>query len=605
MKHSTRLVLAGLALLLTACSLPSVMPWVSSLKPSGSEDRQINAFFERVYQEDLANRPERQSYRGIKTNYDKWDDRSEAESDRRIAAEQARLEELKSFDFGALSPSRQLSYRLFERQTTRRIEVDEFRHTGYAIHHKNGIHTRVPSFLINIHKVTDLSDARAWVKRLEGVPELFDQVIIQTQMAADNSVYAPDWSYPRTIESARNVITGAPFDTSGKDSTLLNDIKTKLANIDGSDEDKAAVLVAAHEALLEAVEPAYLKLIGVLEEQSTHASGDDGIWQVPNGAAYYNMKLRHYTTTDLTAAQVHQMGLDNVARIHDEMRQIMKKVKFDGSLQEFFEFMRTDPQFFLPSTDEGRAEYLANATNYIDVMRARLPEAFGILPKADIRVKRVEPFRERSAGKAFYQSPAIDGSRPGTYYANLYNMEDMPLYQAAALAYHEGIPGHHMQRSIQQELKGVPSFQKFSGFTAYTEGWGLYTEYLPKEMGFYEDPYSDFGRLAMELWRACRLVVDTGMHDKKWTREQAIQYQVDNTPNSMGDIVKAIERYAVNPGQATAYLIGKLKIVEVREKARAEMGDRFDIRAFHDEVLKDGPVPLDILEEKIEAWSKS
>lgn len=227
------------------------------------------------------------------------------------------------------------------------------------------------------------------------------------------------------------------------------------------------------------------------------------------------------------------------------------------------------------------------------------------MPQADIIVKRVEPFREKSAGLAFFQSPAIDGSRPGTYYANLYNMADMPLYKAEALAYHEGIPGHHMQISIQQELKDVPNFQRFGGFTAYTEGWGLYTEYLPKEMGFYQDSWSDFGRLSMELWRACRLVVDTGLHDKRWTREEAIQYLRDNTPNPEGDMVKSIERYAANPGQATAYLIGKLKIVEVREKARAEMGERFDIRGFHDEVLKDGPVPLDILEEKIEAWSKS
>lgn len=604
MKHLIKMTLASMLFILAACTEP---PLESSAEPdvSVNENVRIKAFFERTYQEDLTSSPETMSRRGIKIDYDKWNDRSEAEADRKAALRKARLEELKAFDFNALDPSLQLSYRLFERHATRRIEADAYRHTGYAIHHKNGIHTRVPSFLINIHKVTDLSDAQAWVSRLEGVPALFDQVIIQTQMAADNSVFAPDWSYPRMIESAQNVIAGAPFDSSGENSTLLTDIKSKLANIKASDEEKAAVLGAAQKALLEAVGPAYEKLIAVLEEQSNHASGDDGIWKVPNGAAYYNMKLRHYTTTDLTATQIHQLGLDNVTRIHGEMRQIMDKVGFDGTLQEFFEFMRTDPQFVLPSDVKGRAQYLATANEYIDVMRDRLPEVFGILPKADIRVKRVEPFREKSAGKAFYQRGAIDGSRPGTFYANLYHMEDMPTYQAAALAYHEGIPGHHMQFSIQQELSDIPSFQRFSGFTAYTEGWGLYTEYLPKEMGFYEDPYSDFGRLAMELWRACRPVVDTGLHAQKWTREQAIQYQVDNTPNSIGDIEKAIERYAVNPGQATAYLIGKLKIIEVREKARAQMGDKFDIRAFHDEVLKDGPVPLDILEEKIEAWSKS
>jgi uncharacterized protein (DUF885 family) len=217
-------------------------------------------------------------------------------------------------------------------------------------------------------------------------------------------------------------------------------------------------------------------------------------------------------------------------------------------------------------------------------------------------VKRVEPFREKSAGKAFYQRPSPDGSRPGIYYANLYDMADMPTYQMEALAYHEGIPGHHMQLAIQQELEGIPSFRRYSGVTAYTEGWGLYTEYLPKEMGFYQDPYSDFGRLAMELWRAARLVVDTGLHDKQWTREEATQWLLDNTPNPEGDARKAIDRYIVMPGQATAYKIGMLKILQLREHARAELGEAFDIGAFHDVILENGPLPLAILEEQVEAW---
>jgi len=244
---------------------------------------------------------------------------------------------------------------------------------------------------------------------------------------------------------------------------------------------------------------------------------------------------------------------------------------------------------------------LAEAVRLIDVMRTRLPEIFGLLPKAELVVKRVEAFREQSAGKAFYQGPPADGSRPGIFYANLYNMADMPKYQMEALAYHEGIPGHHMQRAISAELEGIPEFQKYAGFTAYSEGWGLYTEQLAREMGFYQDPYSNFGRLAMELWRACRLVVDTGIHSKRWTREEAIEYLVNNTPNSISDSTKAIERYIAMPGQATAYMIGKLKIVELREKARAAMGDDFDIRQFHDELLKDGAVPLSLLEQKVDA----
>jgi len=248
---------------------------------------------------------------------------------------------------------------------------------------------------------------------------------------------------------------------------------------------------------------------------------------------------------------------------------------------------------------------LAEATRIIDTMKSRLDELFIVKPKADMVVKAVEPFREQSAGKAFYEQPSMDGSRPGIYYANLYRMSGMPKYQMEALAYHEGIPGHHMQIAIAQELDNVPKFRKFGGYTAYIEGWGLYTEFLPKEIGMYQDPYSDFGRLAMELWRACRLVVDTGLHDKKWSREQAIQYLVDNTPNSKGEAVNAIERYIVMPGQATAYTVGMLKMLELREKAKTELGDKFDIRQFHDVVLKNGAVPLDVLEQLVDQYIQS
>jgi len=241
----------------------------------------------------------------------------------------------------------------------------------------------------------------------------------------------------------------------------------------------------------------------------------------------------------------------------------------------------------------------------IDVMKTKLPSVFNLIPKAKLEVKAVEAFREKSAGKAFYNRPAPDGSRPGVYYANLYDMNDMPIYQMEALAYHEGVPGHHMQLSISQELKGVPKFRKYGSMTAYTEGWGLYSEYLPKEMGFYEDPYSDFGRLAMEIWRAARLVVDTGLHHKKWTREEAIDYLVTNTPNPKGDCIKAIERYIVMPGQATAYKIGMIKILELRENAKTALGEKFDLAEYHDVVLASGPVPLNILEERVNEWIAS
>ena len=238
-------------------------------------------------------------------------------------------------------------------------------------------------------------------------------------------------------------------------------------------------------------------------------------------------------------------------------------------------------------------------------MEGRLDSLFLTKPKAKLKVKAVESFREKSAGKAFYQQPAPDGSRPGIYYANLYDMAAMPSYQMAALAYHEGIPGHHMQIAIKQELTDIPKFRKFGGYTAYTEGWGLYSEMIPKEIGLYQDPYSDFGRLAMELWRACRLVVDTGIHTKKWTREQGIEYYVTNTPNAKSDAVKMVERHIVMPSQATAYKIGMMKIIELREKSRKLLGDKFDIKEFHDIVLKNGPVPLNVLSELVDSYIES
>src|SRR5690554_1200903 len=287
------------------------------------------------------------------------------------------------------------------------------------------------------------------------------------------------------------------------------------------------------------------------------------------------------------------------------MRGIMAQVNFEGTLQDFFEYMRNNDEFVYPDTAEGREQYIADATILIDVMRGRLDELFITKPKADLIVKAVEPFREKSAGKAFYQPPSMDGSRPGVYYANLYDMASMPSYQMEALAYHEGIPGHHMQLAIQQELEGIPSFRKFGRYTAYTEGWRLYTELLPKEIGFYQDPYSDFGRLAMELWRAVRLVVDTGIHAKQWTREESIDFYVQNTPNAEADARKMVERHIVMPSQATAYKIGMLKILELREKAKQELGDQFDIRQFHDVVLANGPVPLNILEQFVDEYIQS
>ena len=573
-----------------------------------AETARINAFFEQKYNEGVARSPQTQTYLGIKDDYDKWDDSSDANQVREMEIFRAEIAEMReNFDFDLLDEQAALSYRLKEYQLEQAERSFEHRHNTLMFSQMRGQHSGIPAFLINQHRVSSVSDAEAYISRLNGVPDYLGGFQARAKAAAEDGVLAPRFVYDYVIEAAGNVITGYPFE--GADpadpSPLYKDFEGKVDALDISQDEKDELLLQARGALIDAVLPTYASLIEDLYVQRDAAGTDDGAWRLPNGEAYYAARLKNMTTTDMTASEIHDLGLAEMDRIHGEMREIMATVGFEGSLQDFFEFLRTDPQFYKPDTPEGKAEYLAEATAMIDNMREELPRMFNTFPKAEMIVKAVEPFREKGAGKAFYQSPAVDGSRPGIYYANLYQMSAMPTYQMEALAYHEGIPGHHMQRAIAQELEGLPEFRKYVGVTAYTEGWGLYTEFLPKELGFYEDPYSDFGRLAMELWRAARLVVDTGLHDKQWTREEATQYLIDNTPNPEWDCIKAIDRYIVMPGQATAYKIGMIKILELRERAKAELGDAFTLAEYHDVVLKDGPLPLSTLEEKVDAWIAS
>ena len=569
---------------------------------AATESTRLAAFFQKSFDDDVANSPVWQSYLGIKDDYDKWDDMSDAAAQAEIDNITLRIAQAKQFDTSQLNAQEQLSLEIYQQDIQRQLANDAFRHHTYVMHQFRAAHTFVPSFLINIHSISELSDADAYIQRLHGVKSMFDQVIDQLRIREKLGVYPPKWAYDQMIQASHNVISGTPFTESATDSTIYADFTQKITALGLSNAEQASYMSKLNTALTQSVQPAYEKLIAELMKQRLLSPEGDGVWRLPEGDKWYQNRLEWFTTTTLNAEEVHQIGIENVERIHTDMRGIMQQVNFTGTLPEFFEFMRTDPQFYYPDSEQGREDYMADAKAYIDTMEAKIPEYFGLTPEARMVVKRVEAFREKSAGKAFYQSPAIDGSRPGIYYANLYDMSAMPTYQMEALAYHEGIPGHHMQRAITQELKGIPDFQKYASFTAYTEGWGLYTEELGKDMGFYQDPYSDFGRLAMELWRACRLVVDTGLHAKRWSREEAIEYLVDNTPNARYDAVKAIERYIAMPGQATAYMIGKLKIMGLRDKARTTLGDKFDIRGFHDEVLKDGPVPLSLLESKIDAW---
>jgi uncharacterized protein (DUF885 family) len=562
--------------------------------------KQFNDWLAVQFKKDLARDPQMQTSMGSKENYGAWTDiSSEYDLESKKLAE-SRLEYLRdSIGKEPLEGQDKLSYDLYYQKQKQEIANFDYRLYTYPVNQMHGMQSEIPAFLINQHRIDNVADARAYISRLKGIQPLFEQLSINLKLRESNGIVIPRFVFTHVLKDSRNVIDGYPFTESKYNSTLFEDFTAKIATLKLAKEVEKQLIADVKQALLNEVKTGYQTLIAKLEDQQQRATAEDGVWKLPKGEEFYEFALKRTTTTDMTSDEIHQLGLTEVARIHREMEVIMNKVKFEGSLQDFFKFMREDPQFYYTDDEKGKAAYLKKATSIIDDMNGDLDELFLTKPKADIKVQAVEAFREASAGKAFYEQPAMDGSRPRIYYANLYHMEAMPSYQMEALAFHEGIPGHHMQIAIAQELEGIPDFRKHSFYTAYVEGWGLYSEKIPKEIGKYQDPYSDFGRLAMELWRACRLVVDTGIHAKKWTREEGIMYYVDHTPNAESDAVKMVERHIVMPSQATAYKVGMNKILELREKAKAALGDQFDIKEFHDVILTKGALPLKVLEDQV------
>ncbi len=581
---------------------------VASAEEIIAESKKVNDFFDRVYDAAIDRDPQAQSRLGIKKDYDKWSDITDEHEQKELDITKLDLDSLhRIFKYDALDDQTKISYRLFEVQCKERIDNFKWRFHNYPVNQMGGMHAEVPAFLINIHSISDKKDAEAYIARLLGINSLFDELLQSLKIREEKNIIPPKFVFPYVVSDCKNMISGAPFEKGKPDNALLEDFKVKVNALKDLDEkSKNDLIEKASAALITSVKPAYEKLMAYWNQLEKKASTDDGIWKLSDGDAYYDAALKQTTTTDMTADEIHELGLKEVARIQGEMKEIMKKVKFkNDNLHDFFDFMRTDKQFYYPNTPEGKEQYRVKAVALIDHMKTELDKLFLTKPKADIEVKAVEPFREKSAGGAFYEEPALDGSRPGRYYINLYDMSNQATYQMDALAYHEGIPGHHMQIAIAQELKNIPEFRKNGGNTAYVEGWALYSEKIPKEIGFYQDPYADFGRLAMELFRAARLVVDTGIHRKKWTRAQALKYFKDNTPNPEGDNVKEIERYIVWPSQATGYKIGMNKILELRENAKKKLADKFDIREFHDVILTSGPLPLNFLEDLVNAWIKN
>jgi uncharacterized protein (DUF885 family) len=579
----------------------------------GDESARINAWFEKKFEEQLAFSPIQQTFLGRKSGA--IDDLSLAAQDKLIAWQRASVAEMrKTFDFAKLNPEAQTSYETWIYQLEQVEAALPFRTNAYIFDQMTAIHAFMPQLLIAFHSVEGAADMDAYINRIREAGRAVRQLIDISKINAVEGVRPPRFAFTFVIDESTKIITGVPFDESGTDSAVWSDVKAKIAALQKKgaiDEARATQMLAeARAALIGPFGTAYRELIAWQKQDLLKApEKTSGVSALPNGAAFYNERLANQTTTNMTADEIHTVGLAEVARLRGEMEAIRKEVGFAGDLRAFFAELRDkkdNPNYYYPNTDAGRNAYIKDATAAIDKIKAVLPKYFGLLPKADLVVKRVEAFREQPGAAQHYFPSTPDGSRPGIYYAHLSDMAAMPKRELEVIAYHEGLPGHHMQIAIAQELTGVPTFRRQAGFTAYSEGWGLYSEWLAREMpGTYQDPYSRFGRLGSEIWRAIRLVVDTGLHSKGWSEDQAVQYCLANSAMTEPTARSEIRRYMVLPGQATSYKIGMLKIQELRRKAEAAFGTRFDIRAFHDTVLGGGALPLTILEKRVDRWIAS
>jgi uncharacterized protein (DUF885 family) len=620
MRLTMRLFLLSLILMLAACgeqqsnqqsAAETNVAEIQSeaIDSVASETVRLNSWFDEQYAEQLDFSPQTKTRLGDKSDYDSLNDYSVAASDEQLRWRRQSVAAMQAdFDYGLLNEDGKLSYDMWSYSLDRAEAGVPFRQHGY-IFGRGGPHASLPNFLINYHRVDDVSDIEAYLSRLGELDRVFGELLDRARSASRAGIRQPAFAYDFAMTEIDRVTSGVPFTTndSSPNSPIWTDIQGKIEALVETDlisSDQAQSYIAqAQEILVGEVMSSYQEILDWLEQDKAFASEiSQGAWALPDGENYYNYRLAQMTTLAFTADEIHEIGLAEVQRLHLAMEGIKNAVNFEGSLQDFFIFMREDDRFYFPNSDEGRQDYLDLNNEYLDAITLKLPEFFGRLPKAQLEVRRVESFREQAGAAQHYASGTPDGSRPGVFYSHMSDMSTLPLFQLEDVAYHEGNPGHHMQISIQQELTGVPRFRTQYRTTAYTEGWGLYAEWLAKEMGAFEDPYSDFGRLSGELWRAIRLVVDTGIHAQRWGEERAVQYFIDNSAQAHGAIRSEIQRYITGPGQATAYKIGMMKFQELRGNAESALENDFDIRTFHDVVLGAGALPMPLLESRVDRW---
>ena len=567
----------------------------------------LNLFYEKVFAEVIFDHPELLSTLGLVeqfgiTNHNgKLDDESPAHQQREFDRWKRDLIQLHQYPLDRQSDSQKLSTRVLEWFLQVQVEGEKWQWHTYPVNQLFGVQNQFPSFMANTHRLLNRKDCEYYLKRLDALPKKFDQVLETLRIREQKQILPPRFVVEEVLKEMTEFV-GTP----ASENILASSFKSradKIAELTGAQRANFQTRVEA--AITDKVYPAYQKLIDYFRSILPKTTTDDGVWKLPEGSAYYAHCLRENTTTTLDPEEVHELGLHEVARIDGEMRAILDANGFAGQpIGEAMDKLTKDARFLYTNDDKGRANALARYTELIVQARERSSkELFITTPRAKIEVRRVPEFKESTAPGAYYEPPAMDGSRPGIFFANLRDMREVPKWSMPTLAYHEGVPGHHWQISTAEELKGVPQFRKVIPFTAYMEGWALYCEWLAKQAGWYDkDSFGDLGRLRDELFRAVRLVVDTGIHAKRWTREQAIAYMREKTGMGEKEVKSEIERYIVAPGQACAYKVGMLKIQELRARAQQQLGEKFDQREFHDAVLKNGSLPLDILEEQVNGY---
>lgn len=565
---------------------------VEILPPASSLDSLFREYWDFV----LESWPSFATYLGDHRHDDKLEDLSQEEYDKWTSRAEDLLRRLGSISKESLSAKDRINYDLFSRELIQRIGIARFHPNLLPLNQLNGPHIDLPQ-LTAFTRFSTVIDYENYVKRIEAFPRQVDQTISRLQDGVRSKTILPRVAVEAVLSQIRTQITSTL-----ESSPLYEPAQRFPENFSENDKDRLSGIIK--NTIIEKVLPSYRKLLDYVEKQYLPVSLEDvGYWALPNGDVWYRSLVQSYTSTDLTPEQIHNIGLEELSKIQQEMKLIMHQVGFDGDLQAFSKYLRNEPKF----QNTGAESILSGYRQFLNDIDSRVTELFGRTPAGKCEVKEIESFRAKEAPVAHYYQAADDGTRPAYFYANTYKPETRLTFQMEAIAYHEAVPGHHFQIALQQELKGLPEFRRnggyvWPGYTAFIEGWGLYAEAIPKELGLYKDPYSDFGRLEGDAFRAARLVVDTGIHALKWTREQAIKFLEENTATSQEDIIVEVDRYIVLPGQALAYKIGQLKIFELRSGAERTLGGKFDIRAFHDELLADGALPLDLIEHKMQSW---